>query len=251
MSASVIPAPRAGFRAFVQRHDNLFTMLGALIVFVGFYYKEVKLGKLANFNSALTSAQSTLHGDLKIQDIANKVDAVSIQLTDFQANGVNDSVFHGDYKIIEEQSGIYGADQDQLSFIVQVLPNLPYKRPDLAGKADALQADIPAITGLQQKTLNWVDRAKLASATSGSRIVETPDYKTLMGYANQFVPGVASFDSQVHPLEQQVDKAITDQLAQVNDESARASRISDCLFVAGWLLGLMGKILKIPALSGG
>jgi hypothetical protein len=31
---------RKGFRAFVERHDALFTTAGALIVFVGFFMKE-------------------------------------------------------------------------------------------------------------------------------------------------------------------------------------------------------------------
>jgi hypothetical protein len=35
-----LPPERKGFRIFVEKHDALFTTIGALIVFAGFYMKE-------------------------------------------------------------------------------------------------------------------------------------------------------------------------------------------------------------------
>jgi hypothetical protein len=40
MSEPSVPASSPGFRAYVEKHDILFTLLGGLIVLVGFFVKE-------------------------------------------------------------------------------------------------------------------------------------------------------------------------------------------------------------------
>ena len=225
-------------------------MIGALIVFWGFYYKEVKLDKLTSFSAGLTTAKSKLEINRKIQEIDNKVDGLGGQITDLQTHGVNNSIFHNEYTIIEQQSQTYGADQDDLNFDAQVLPELPYSRTALKNAADRLHDRVLALTALQEKTLNAVDRAQLASAQSGSRIDKTAPYRDVMNDADQFVPATADFHSQVASLEKSVDDEISNQSAAVSASSARATHISDSLFVAGWLLGLAGKVFKIPALGG-
>jgi hypothetical protein len=40
MSEPSVPASSPGFRAYVEKHDILFTLLGGLIILVGFFVKD-------------------------------------------------------------------------------------------------------------------------------------------------------------------------------------------------------------------
>lgn len=253
-STTAVPTPtaraaRTGLRAFAQRHDQLLTVIGALIVFFGFYYKEVRLDRLNDFNTALAAAQSKLHLDGKMQEISNKIDALDSQLSDLQTNGINNSIYHDEYNVISQQSHTFGADQDRLSFAAQVLPNLPVRRPDLSDQAGNLQKEVPAISALESETLSKLGIAKLAAAGKNSQLDKTPQYKAVIDAASRFVPRVTDFDGRVSHLQEAVETEIRDQLENVNRRSDHATHISDGLFILGWFLGLAGKILRIPALS--
>jgi hypothetical protein len=63
-------APRTGFRAFVERHDALFTVVGALIVFLGFYVREGVQEKNKEIIADLSRYEAKLDLDRRLSELA-------------------------------------------------------------------------------------------------------------------------------------------------------------------------------------
>lgn len=244
-------AKASGFRAFVEEHDQLFTMIGALIVFLSFYLKEVRLEKINALESQLTAAKSNTQISDQTENISSQIDALNGQISDLQTNGQNNSVFHDEYVVIEQSSESFGAAQDQLGVAKDLMNGLPLGTQGLKATAQQLTDNIGTLTPLQDQARSMRDEINLGAMKSGDEVKKKKAYERLMPIASQFVSGAATFRNKVKAFRAAVDKEVERQLNQLGRESGGATRVTYSLFGLGWVMGLVGKVLKIPALSGG
>ncbi len=239
-----------GLRAFVARHDALFTTLGALLVFVGFYLREVKLEKVDSYNSSLKAAQYNALFDTRTMDLDNKIDSLGAQLTHLQIYGSNASVYGDEYLTIKANADAYAISYDELTATANLLESLPFSAEQLKHRATDL-------IGQRQKLFPmWKDVSQEANAFNIEALRSHKQIRDLAGFS-KFLDSAGTFGGEadqfkiaVTNLQQDADQEGAVQLGRLESESDRATRLSHFLFFVGWVMGLAGKMLKIPALGG-
>jgi hypothetical protein len=70
------PPKRERLRSFIERHDQLFTMIGALIVFVGFFTKEGVHETTKDLAAALGQAQSAYSIQIELASLQDGIRSI-------------------------------------------------------------------------------------------------------------------------------------------------------------------------------
>ncbi|MGC2399566.1 MAG: hypothetical protein WA510_07280, partial [Acidobacteriaceae bacterium] len=153
----------SGFQNFIQQHDQLLTVIGALIVFLSFYTKEVRLEKINALQGELAAAKTNARISDQTQNIRDDIARLSDQVLDLQTNGSNSSsgsLFHDEYMRILDSTDSFGAAQDQLSAARDLIAQLPLGTHQLDTEAARLEGSIPALIHLQDQALSMSDQMK-------------------------------------------------------------------------------------------
>jgi hypothetical protein len=273
MQKRVVPRKKSGFRYFVDRHEALFAILGAFIVFLGFFVREGVMDRSRELASVIQSAEAdySLRAQLvedfeHLEFMEQTIESRIADIKTLERRSVSKSVAHELKSKMENNRGDefsrLAADEHnarqgirglRLSFelVDQVFEALPKKRTDLANsekniqlmfaQADTLESDMDNnITGPLQ------DNSSLFQEKNLQKIM--PLYHADIRALDKLVNGIW------HSLDTFIPKTL--QSAKEEQKAAemtkgRATTLSYLLFVVGWISGLLGRILKIPALSGG
>ncbi len=217
-------------RAFIIRHDTFFTMLGAFIVFLGFFVREGVLEKTKDLDSALD--QATFVHEFReefariYKQVSHDENAIEVEKT------ADADVLAGDASLF------YGR---------KLLEYLPNSNEALEKTAQELKdrslAIFVAEFHIEQKKatlkVNEDDKAMLAQTRSD-----------LANRLKSYVSDSASYKSDA----QAFDKAVTEEAEKQHKENKQLLNVATTtqylLFLLGWGFGLAGKILKIPSLGG-
>ncbi|HTU44887.1 MAG TPA: hypothetical protein VMF91_07485 [Bryobacteraceae bacterium] len=234
----------SGVRRFVTKHETAFTLLGAFIVFWGFFVKEGIRETSHDLAVSLDAAQTSylVLADLKQITTHFERERTNVRNAKLQRTspGTLDDLFNDESTIqrtFDEQKGTFYlterlfaklpvkpqkflADDRKIRDEVQKFESVG---EDTSHKMDALDWDDPGY----DKTVEDMER----------RLVSVRQHQIV-----QVVGDVFDFNEEI------VDLAEKEQEQQERRE-AWASIGSYGLFAFGWALGLTAKLLRLPVLA--
>jgi hypothetical protein len=235
------------FRAFVTRHDHLFTLFGALLVVSAFYTQDVKLPPLAKKSGDIHAA-IVERDDMSY--LNTRLGTVSVQLRDDLASANSKSIFLDEYRKILGITHDFDAAQDDLSLSRLIVDRLPSKPPALKAQGEALNERIAALSQQETDVLSYLDMADLPGVQGHPDTDSIPGYKKLMDAAFPFTIASGAFERDVRQFQAQVSQEADNQAKSFETQSARWERIAEALVILGFVAGLLSKLLKLPALGG-
>jgi hypothetical protein len=246
---------RKGFRAFVERHDALFTTAGALIVFVGFFMKEGVQEKTKELSSSIATAHRfyTLHDSLN--SIAESEFNIANTLRDVNhatSSNPSEDIFARENSLVS-MAPAYSAklDLERHQFLVtaELLDSLPEKPFSLEDRrqelSDALISD-KDVVGLKEAMSSFY-----ASSVSGDKELLEKKKLQVSSLTVHAVKIVLATSSKLKAFTKDVDDEALRQKEEQERKLKSATYVTYGLFALGWCLGLVGKLLKLPALGGG
>ena len=249
---------RKGFRAFVERHDALFTTAGALIVFVGFFMKEGVRETTKDLSGSIATANKfySIHDSLNNIaesefNIANRVGEIGYVTSPSQAN----DVFAKENSLVS-MAPAYSAklDLERHKFLVtaELLDALPAKPFNLEEQRRELSQALIGdhdVTALKEAMSRYYAANMAGDSANKERLDEEKSrVRSLTVHAVRVVLATSSklraFTSDV------ADEAVR-QKEEQERKLKSATYTTYGLFTLGWGLGLIGKVLKLPALGAG
>jgi hypothetical protein len=246
---------RKGFRAFVERHDALFTTAGALIVFVGFFMKEGVRETTKDLSGSIATANKfySIHDALNNIaesqfNIANTVREISHVTSPSPAS----DVFAKDSSLVS-LAPVYSAELDleRHKFLVtaELLDALPAKPFNLeAQRRELSQAliDDQDVTALKEEMSRYY-----AANVSGNNEHLEEEKSRVRSLTVHSVKVVLATSSKLRAFTRDVADEAVRQKEEQERKLKSATYTTYGLFTLGWGLGLIGKVLKLPALGGG
>jgi hypothetical protein len=236
-----------GFRAFVTRHDHLFTLFGALLVVSAFYTQDVKLPPLAKKSGDIHAA--VVERD-DMTYLNTRLGTVSVQLRDDLASANSKSVFLHEYKNVLGISHDFDAAQDDLTLSNMIVDRLPNALPALKAQGEALTDRIAALDKQETEVLSDLDEADLPGVKGQPDTDNIPGYTKLMDAAFPFAKAASLFEKDVAQFRSQVSGEADRQAKSFEAQSVRWEGIAETLVILGFIAGLLSKLLKLPALDG-
>lgn len=235
------------FRAFVTRHDHLFTLFGALLVVSAFYTQDVKLPPLAK-------KSSDIHAALVERDDMNylntRLGTVSLQLRDDLASANSKSVFLDLYKNILGTTHDLDAAHDDLTLSGIIVGRLPNSPPALKAEETALNDRFAALYKQESDVLSYLNAADLPGVKGQPDPDDLPGYNKLMDAVHPFATGASAFEKDVAAFHSSVSDEGDNEAKSLEAHSARWERIAETLVILGFVAGMLSKLLKLPALGG-
>jgi hypothetical protein len=243
---------RRGFRAFVEKHDALFTTVGALIVFLGFFVKEGVKEKIKDLSASITSASEFY----KVNDSLNLVS---------QQNLHTQGLVMSAYREVRKQTGHvrFSADDQveaQLDLTSEV-ENLEARFSIAEELFNSLETRPPWLEREHSELAKlFVPEEELTEATSiafsqlfDEKTTSDPDKDAhrLSDLLGKMTSMHTYYDTYLPHFADHVRQASVQQRKEREKELNFATYATYGLFTLGWGLGLIGKVLKLPALGGG
>lgn len=250
-----------GFRTFVEKHDVVFTILGATLVFIGFVMKDgfqetnkdvSALLVLTQFNADL---QETLAGisddvsELRRPQLESE-EKFPLRIKDTHITYMVDDL---DYRVA--QSGVnrrYLTSTFQMAHsLFEHLPKQPLALMIMDARASVLihqlrqstpdlsKAQILLSLELTRHGRSRQETSQIADAGNKRATKEISSYEEIEYRCFEVIPD----------FKDQVVREIGRQHQRAESRLRSATRGSYFLFAIGWFLGLIGKLWKIPALS--
>jgi hypothetical protein len=226
------------------RHDAFFTVLGALIVFIGFFVREKLRDKSRELSQALLTAENnqTIRKDLINIDLTLDMIAGQPMIGSAPAGRAptlderEDAAMHlmilqsEDFKSLNARFQI---DEDLTEAVVKAGADRSVK-DELLRKAEALKA------ASQKLWPRFVDIKRPNSATELNKSMKERD---------QAEDSITKFADQVLDFENRIAEELKRKKEQYDSWQDAAEYGVYGLFGIGWALGLIGKLLKVPALA--
>jgi hypothetical protein len=249
---------RTGFRAFVERHDALFTTAGALIVFLGFFMKEGVRETTKDLSDSIATA-NRFHS---IHDALNSISQSELYLgdtlreIDHATSGNHSSDMFARDRSMIAMAPTFSAELDleRHKFLVttELLDALPARPMNLERQRRELAQsliDDPDATALKKEVHHYSGADTSEDAASKQRLEEEKSrIKHLMVHA---VMVVMAISPKLDAFTRDVSDEAVRQKEEQEGKLKSATYIMYGLFTLGWGLGLIGKVLKLPALGGG
>lgn len=257
----VVMPPRRGFKAFVEQHDVVFTVLGAALVFIGFVMRDgfretnkdvAALLTATQFNADLQESLAEISEDVRelrrsqmesenkfpsrIEDphIAFIVDAFDYRVAQ---SGVNEryltstfQVAHSLFEHLPEKTLPLRIMDARASVLIDQLGR---HTPDLS------KSQILLFLELTRRSHSRHEAVQIAETANEKAIKELSSYEEFEYRCFQVIPD----------FKDQVVQEIERQRRCTENRLRWATLGSYFLFAIGWLLGLIGKLWKISALS--
>jgi hypothetical protein len=242
MARRVSPRPRkpGTIRSFITRHETLFAILGAFIVFVGFIVKE---GVRESYKDLAQELEQTKWRN----EVRTGLGDIAMGVTDLRMKGFYREFHSGDLgrprqameaALIRMQ---FTTNMDSLNEATtkltvsrMLLEELPYHDPGL----ELLSQSLIPLTNVEISL-------DLQEGSFTEKQFEIESKKA--DDSRKVIAGLVEKETRFCDL---VEEDAARQLKEKADRLKYATVWMYILFVVGWGLGLLGKILKIPALGG-
>jgi hypothetical protein len=254
-ASSAAPAPRKGFRAFVKKHDALFTVLGAGIVFLSFYVKEGVRDRSKEMASSINTARTMFAVRSAIGDIASSLHSersiVELTKSRLENPGPVSMKLLFDYVqvSINSLSTERSEHWDTYRIASDLLNSLPVKSQELAVTNSELE-----------KTLNEKKPMETANALGkslaeleASKDLDDLDKELSLFHIMSVIPSI-DMDGEGFKISN-FGQRVLEEAKKQNDKQERTLKWTTyatyATFTLGWILGLIGKLFKLPALGGG
>jgi hypothetical protein len=275
------PKGSKGFRAMVEKHDQLFTVLGALIVFIGFFAKEVERENTKELLSSIKQAESSFAEQDKLTSLrvaleslaSNEQYLVSMSQTEnfsrmYGSDKSPEGLQNLSYRTREDgsrQSMVRSVASTGFSLTIELgdrlFTALPYPatqltqlRKDTGTLLDQLEGSRRKLDQMAEQQMNMTDH--LLEQNGGHLIVpaQSPsDMRTLLDatYAQlDYDRNIAKMQTTIRSWKEALLKEAEAQSKKQERRLTIVTWITYALFFVGWSLGLIGKLLRLPALGG-
>jgi len=249
---------RKGFRAFVERHDALFTTAGALIVFVGFFMKEGVRETTKDLSGSIASANKFYSIHDSLNNIAESEFNIANTVRDINhvtAANQSSDVFAKESSLVS-LAPVYSAklDLERHKFLVaaELLDSLPAKPFNLEEQRRELSEaliDDKDVTALKE-TMSRYYAANIAGDYGNKERLEEEKVR-VRSLTVHAVRVVLATSSKLKAFASDVSDEAVRQKEEQERKLKSATNTTYGLFTLGWGLGLIGKVLKLPALGGG
>lgn len=234
------------FRSFVNRHEALFTVLAAFIVFAGFFVKEDFAERSrdvrASTNEAVTrfelrSGLAKIEADVEADVIA----AIPGGLTDAQME-----------RRLEKQlrySGMAVDSERQIAAVSQLLlMDLPSQRDDVKEASTMVNELVNRLTASYEGA-----KKQFGSATDLSH--DSTKKRELLDECDaslyKFSEGFPAVFDAIEKFKLLVTQEAARQQESQEQNVRLATDASYVLFILGWGVGLLGKIFHLPVFAQG
>jgi hypothetical protein len=255
------PGADSAFRAFVNRHEIAFMIAGAAIVFLGFVVKEGYREQDRDLMSAIDGAATTFIVSSHLQQIAWLVQSVAIPPDDASADWrqlpknllklTSEEQLNELTIPFENTVGLYATS---ISITDRMLTKLLSKTPGLEDKRSLEEQQVSAKEAL--KALRSAYYGRLTSAIKRQLNAAKKDevfwaLRERDVAKKEFYKAAIFLDGRLYLYNSSVLTSARKEQEKLERAVQLATNGSYALFLLGWGLGLLGRILKLPALSGG
>jgi hypothetical protein len=245
---------RKGFRAFVERHDALFTTAGALIVFVGFFMKE----GVRETTKDLSDSIATASRFYSIHDALNNIAESEFSIVNSVRDINHVTAASGATEVFAKESSLvslapaYSAtlELERHRFLVaaELLDSLPAKPFNLVDQRRELSEaliDDKGVTALNEAMSKYY-----AANVSGNKERLEEEKSRVRSLTVHAVEVVLHTSSKLKAFTSDVSDEAVRQKEEQERKLKSATYTTYGLFTLGWCLGLIGKVWKLPALGG-
>jgi hypothetical protein len=251
--ASVVPLRRKGFRAFVTRHDALFTTIAALILVAGFYVKEVVREKAKDLAASLKTGKDNYEISRQLALVSATDQFMNQQMFAVRWGGYADNPYLT--MLLNSTSPTYEASRDDFLLSARMLDAFPRYSDSLSRRKWSLKAQLEGPVLRAKDTLESTLR-KDGFAAFVKIVNSTPSYiikaQRELSYAEGAFNGQAiQFILLSQPFNEDVLVEGEKQLREQEDRVKLATNADYGIFALGSILSLVGKVFKLPALGGG
>jgi uncharacterized phage infection (PIP) family protein YhgE len=236
-------------RAFVTRHDTLFVIFGALIVFIAFFTKEAFLESVKDINAVLDQAISTHQLRDQFALLQRQLD----QMADPHNPAKGASAWTDDEKLSSTAQDAIAAMTDGENLFndaSELLDHLPSSSSDLNKRRAQLKTQLAAVKDNYYELAQ--DQGELLDATTSEGLKDL--YKDALQDLRE---ATLQLDKAVLPFHDTALKFDDDVLVEARKQKDyqelryhRANTAMYIVFAFGWMLGLLGKIWKLKPLGG-
>ena len=246
---------RKGFRAFVERHDALFTTAGALIVFVGFFMKEGVRETPKDLSGSIATANKFYSIHDSLNNIAESQCGIANTVRDINhVTGADQSsdVFAKESSLVS-LAPAYSAmlDLERHKFLVSAelldeLPAKPFNLEEQRRELSEALIDDKDVTALKESMSKFY-----AANMSGNKERMEEEKGRVRSLTVHAVEVVLHTSSKLKAFTSDVSDEAVRQKEEQERKLKSATYTTYGLFTLGWGLGLIGKVWKLPALGGG
>jgi hypothetical protein len=252
-----LPPERKGFRAFAEEHDALFTVLGALIVFFGFYMKDGVSETSKELSASIKTARNMFALRTAIGDIAHRLNSTTEILESTHSMvkdvpkvpiGLNFDMIMTSVEMMELDAS---ANKDTFLIASDLLRSLPTSVPVLKGAETDLREHLVHKNEIKDAADQLLERLRTTrysniSDEEKNLVIRRSYLASAMGEANLSEQGSAIESFTKHVLEE-ADSQKERQERRLKWATA-GTYVS---FFLGWAMALVGKLFDIPTLHGG
>jgi hypothetical protein len=260
-----------GSRAFVTRHDQLFTTIGALIVFIGFYLKEGIQEKTKDSISALSAAQASFRIEKQLNDIRHALHPLSrsdVYVDELLPHPKNAHMRARLAEVEKKQADVVvmsGVLLDRMELANSMLIKIPNLSAEMRRSDGEMFLSIKKESECINAFHDELNKVSITVPTAHSPDLKPEDeLRQLKGELKQLHDMDANINAhfeacdisiwklglKMGEFERKVLKEAEDQTLLNEKKLGRITVVSYCLFFVGWSLGLAGKLFKLPALGG-
>jgi hypothetical protein len=240
-----------------RKHDRLFTVIGALIVFLGFYVKEGVQERTKDLSSSLTRETAAYEMNQRLQEIKDALK--TLQPPNYIPEFMHDS--KGDFLIgsrdIVERDKVHIQEvvdvKNRISSLADLNLTMLKRLPQPSEEIIRETSEVNASVGTMQLELSHL----ITSFFEMYRASYHSDMKTFKGQSSKFDQQLAkvkhasySADGVVATFGTRISEEIKLQTEKTESNLRITNLLSYALFFVGWSFGLAGKLFKLPALGG-
>jgi hypothetical protein len=246
-------------RAFVERHDALFTVLGALIVFIGFFVKEGYQEKTRELAAKLNEASFSSAVLLRLQSLSDAFVLASPEhIKQFGAlpasidkraapylGGISKQMDAITDRLAIDRN-IYDGTLSLYEALYTNSTTLEEDRKHLAGEYNGVLRN----TDTSENRLQALSELILQHLPQANGPLEPEVRKQIKSYSEELdktAEGASEMEGDLYIFHDNVLETARD-AAKVQEKHAKwSARLTYLLFVIGWAMGLAGKVLKLPS----
>ena len=223
----------AELRSFVRRYKWVTTLLGALLVFITFYVKDLKREELKDFVDSLSSAETSYLIRSDIQSINDRLSRT--------------------FDIKPEKGSLDAANLDSGAWVVNMNGTLSNLDTLLDAEGDdADPAQEPSSSALRKRLKELADQynaridsiAALPDAPAGMKDVAPSSIAVeLMRGIARTIDDAKNLSDEIRSFKDEVFKKANKLEEDKTKAYHRFTVLSTVLYSTGWLIGLLGQFL--------
>ncbi len=236
---------------FVQSHDKAFVLLGAGLVLLGFIAKENLGEQSKELATNLKGQQSAYDLDQHFGSVSQQLQNLDVQLIHLRDPDPQERL----HSVAESYQVTPGRFHDELADFnraAQRFDSLPY-RPDKMVQDETYLRNLAKGDVAAREQDLWHAAHELQEAENNSSDVATIQRirKKRNDAWSNFNLSYAAFSVFSSRFKDQVLEEAKRQIEEQEWKVKTAGTMSSWAFYIGWAMGLAGKFLKVPDLSGG